>query len=163
MEKHGIVAFAFGVPSAIRSNQIIAQIASKKAKDQKALVFTQRDVSIGSHIEVQFVKEVLGSPPSTLFVATEAVKWADKFGLNTLWVAAARPHLWRCMRDLKQAVKESRLNIHVHICQEIGGYTDKDWFCPDSTMERTRNKENWIIRERILKLTPFFLYKALSG
>jgi hypothetical protein len=160
----GIIAFAFGVPDTILSNRRIAEIASRKAKELKAPVYTQLDVHIQpDEIEIEYTDEKPGNPPPTLRIARGAVRWAKRLGLRELWISAAKPQLWRCLRDIEQAVREAGIQIKVRAFKEIEQYSEDEWFCPDSTQERTRSREVWDKRERILKLMPFFLYKRVAS
>lgn len=162
MKKAGVIAFAFGVPGTILSNQRIAQIASRKAQELTAPIYTQLDVHVESGIEVEYTKEEPGNPPPSLRIARGAVQWAERQRFTELWVVAAKPHIWRCLRDLKYAVREARAKIEVKACKEIEQYPEDEWFCSDSIQERTRSRKNWQRRERILRLIPIFLYKLIA-
>lgn len=162
MEKAGIVAFAFGTPHTISSNQRIARIASQMAHALDIPVYTQFDIHCEPGVEVEYTSEP-GDPPPTLRIARGAVQWAKQREFRELWIVAAKPHLWRCIRDLTYAVRKARVEIKVLVCKEIEQSTESDWFCPDSTQARTRSWENWYGRERILKLMPIFLYKYLAS
>lgn len=162
MRQVGIVAFGFGVPETILSNQRIAQIASQKARELGAPVYTQLDVRVELGIEVKYTDEEPGNPPSTLRFARGAVQWAKQRGFTRLWVVAAQPHLWRCLRDLGQAVTEVGAQIHVVHCPEVLEYPEDSWFCPDSTQDRVRSRGEWDKREKVLKLMPFFIYKRVA-
>ena len=158
----GIIAFAFGVPDTIRSNRRIAEIASEKAQQLKAPVYTQLDVRIEPGIEVEYIWQKLNNPPPTLRIARGAVRWAKRLGLRGLWVSAAKPHLWRCLRDLEQAVREASIDIKIYAFKEIEKCPE-EWFCSDSTQKWTRSQEAWDKRERILKSMPFSLYKRVAS
>lgn len=162
MEKPGIVAFAFGVPYAIGSNQRIAQIASQKARELEAPVYTQADIRVDSGIVVEYTIEEQGNPPPTLRMARGAVQWAKRQGLIELWIVAAKPHLWRVFRDLEEAVRELGDKMRVRACKEIERFPYDSWFCPDSAQARTRSRAVWGVREKILKLMPFWLYKHIA-
>lgn len=73
MGKRGVVAFGFGVPSTIRSNQLIAELALERSREAEAPIFTQADVQFpsGTHNSVTYVKEVSGEPPPTLRIARQ--------------------------------------------------------------------------------------------
>lgn len=159
MKKTGVVAFSFGVPDTIRSNRWIAHIAGGIATNEKCPVFTQLDVTIKYPVEVVRVEERVGEPPPTLRIARAAVKWAISCGIIHLHIVAAEPHLWRAERDLKMAIKEAGAKISTSIPFELTKYPKDDWFCSDSTQSHTKSRRNWNRRERILKLTPFWLYK----
>ncbi|MEK7603996.1 MAG: hypothetical protein AAB461_02655 [Patescibacteria group bacterium] len=162
MKQVGIVAFGFGVPETILSNRRIAQIASSKAREFGAPVYTQLDVRVESGIEVKYTEEEPGSPPPTLRIARGAVQWAKQHGFTRLWVVAAQPHLWRCLRDLGQAVREIGGQIDVRHCPEVLEYPEDSWFCPDSEQDRVSSREKWDKREKVLKLMPFFIYKCVA-
>lgn len=164
----GIVAFAFGVPSTIESNKRIGKIASELFRELNAAgIFTQRDVSTETGDELStyyFSKEDLKNPPPTLRIARAAVEWAEVCRIKQLWVVAAKPHLWRAVRDTEKAVRESGLRILVTPANsEIEQFPEDSWFCSDSTQERTQSKANWEKRERILRWTPFWLYKLIAS
>jgi hypothetical protein len=158
----GIVAFAFGVPDTIRSNRRIAEIASQKAQELKAPVYTQLDVRIEPGIEVEYIDQKLNNPPQTLRIARGAIRWAKRLELRELWVSAAKPHLWRCLRDLEQVVREAGIQIEIRVFKEIEQCPEYKWFCSDSAQEWTRSRKAWNKRERILKLMPFFFYKLVA-
>ncbi len=162
--KKGIVAFAFGSPRDIPPNLAIGGIASCYAITTKSPVFTQLDVPIGSGIEVKRGPEKPNEPPPTLRIAREAVRWAKELGIERLLIVAALPHLWRCRRDLRQAVAEVGASISVGVpILSIQQFPEAFWFCPFSVQSRSRSKKNWDRRERILKAMPFSIYKLVAS
>lgn len=163
MIKAGVVAFAFGAPEAILSNRRIAQIASQKMRELQGRVYTQLDVCVEKDITVDYTEEEPGNPPPTLRIARGTVRWAKQYGFTELWIVAAKPHLWRALRDFQQAVREAGEQIEVHVCNEVEQYPEDSWFCLDSTQDRTRSREAWDKRENILKLVPFFIYKCIAS
>lgn len=162
MNTTGIVAFAFGVPGTIRSNQRIAQIASRKARDLDAPVYTQLDVPIEPGVEVTYTDEEPGNPPPTLRMARGAVWWAKQREFRELWIVAAKPHLWRAIRDVEEALREAGAAIEVRACEKIEEYPGNLWFCPESTQKRVRSRKAWFMREMIPMLMPFFIYKRVA-
>lgn len=162
----GVVAFAFGVPETIQSNRRIAEIASDKARELGAVgVYTQDDVRVGPGVIRFLTDEEPGSPPPTLRMARGAVQWAmhPDHRIVEIWVAAAKPHLWRCLRDMKAAVQEAGGGIVVRVCEEIEQVPEREWFCADSTQGRTQSREAWEKRERIVCLMPFCVYKRVAS
>lgn len=161
----GVVVFAFGVPSTITPNQQLAKVGGELFRELDAAgVFTQRDIVVDSDVSVRyFPKENLDNPPPTLRVARKAVEWAEVCRLKQLWVVAAPPHYWRAFRDLKKAVREKGLKIEVCKVTRTNNYQEDSWFCSDSTQERTQSLKNWNKRERILRWTPFFIYKIIAS
>ncbi len=165
MAKRGIVAFAFGVPATIRSNRRIGEMTSKTALKFAAPVYTQRDIQVELGVSFAWTEEEPGNPPPTLRMARGAVQWA-KHPNNRfveLWVVAAKPHLWRCMRDMKAAVQEAGGGIVVRACEEIEQVPEDEWFCSDSTQERTQSRQAWEKREWIVRFMPFFIYKHVAS
>ena len=163
MKTVGVVAFAFGAPKTIRSNRRIAKIAFKNARKFNGLVYTQLDICVDEGIPVEYTKEEPGNPPPTLRIARGAVQWAKRNRLTKLLVVAAEPHLWRALRDVRQAVREDGVRIEVRVCEEIEQYPKDSWFCLDSTQERVRSWKAWNKREIILQLMPFFFYKLVAS
>jgi hypothetical protein len=160
----GVVAFAFGTPYSLLSNVKLADIASIKALEENAPIYTQKDIRLHTSALVEYVDQESDRPPSTLRIARGAVKWAQRNGLHILWVVAAEPHIWRALRDLKMAVLENGADIEIRVCQEeINRYTEDTWFCLDSTQERVRTRKAWNKRERIFKWMPFWLYKRIAN
>lgn len=157
-----IVAFAFGSPDTIRSNQRIAQLASQKAREFNISVYTQLDIRVEPDIEVRYIEEDPGNPPSTWRIAQGVVQWAKQQGFKEILIVAAKPHLWRALRDVEQAVRESGEEIRIDVCEDIEKYPEDSWFCPDSTQNRVQSRKKWDKREKILKLMPFFVYKNVA-
>ena len=112
---------------------------------------------------MEYTDEEPGNPPPTLRIARGAVQWAKRHGLTKLWVVTAKPHLWRALRNVQQAVREVGARIEVRACKEIEQYPENSWFCPDSTQDRVRTRETWDKRENIVKLIPFFIYKHIAS
>lgn len=163
MEGTGLVAFSFGVPETIWPNFLIGEIASRKAKECSIPVYTQADVPLRSGIEVTRIKEVSGRPPPTLRTARGAVWWAVSREFHTLYTAAARPHLLRCLRDLEYAVKEARANIRVIPCEKIYCSPLSLWFCPESRQWRTRSPRNWMVWTFIVGALPLPIYTRIAA
>ncbi|MDP3947728.1 MAG: hypothetical protein Q8Q41_03505 [bacterium] len=163
MSTSGVVAFAFGSPKTIRSNLLIGEIASECARALVAPVFSELNVPFVSGIDVTLTEEVPGSPPPTLRLAREAVRWAVVRGINILHVAAAEPHLWRCLRDLVGAVLEAKMDIRIAACERISRHPRTVWFCPESEQIYTASAHEWEKRERILRLMPLVLYKVIAS
>jgi len=164
--KKGIVAFAFGVPATIFSNHCLANIALRQALRASSPIYTQADIQIekGKGIEVCLIEEREGSPAPTLRIARGAVKWAIKKEITTLLIVAAEPHLWRCLRDVTEAIKEEKAQTQISVCacKELSCISEEKWFCSDSTQARTQSRKNWERRERILKVMPFWIYKHVA-
>lgn len=162
----GIVAYAFGVPATIRANLTIARIAANKAHELGgAWIYTQSDVQFkeGDCVTAFYMEEEPGNPPPTLRIARGAVRLAMRDRISKLYIVAAKPHMWRALRDTRMAVKEAGADIEVIPCEEVDQYPDHVWFCPDSTQDRTQTREAWEGRERILRIMPYFIYKRVAS
>lgn len=170
MGKRGVVAFAFGTPSTIRSNQLISQIALVRARETgmpASPIFTQADIQFSRKLglDVTYVEEKPGEPPPILRIARAAMQWAILKCIDDLVIVAAGPHIWRCLRDMKEAAKEiGSGGLRMNICQDplIGRWAKENWFCPDSTQLRASSEKEWRKRERILELMPFFIYRLVA-
>jgi len=162
MRKMGVVVFAFGSPSQIKSNVILAEIAVKKAKELNAPIFAQKDISVQEDVVIVEYIEEKDKPPSTLKLAQAAVAWALEKGVEEIIIVSASPHLPRVLRDMRMAIKEYGARIEVEFAVEVFLHSDNNWFCPDSRQIWTRNKVYWNIREVILGNIPFRIYKIIS-
>lgn len=187
--KIGIVAFAFGAPHSTFANWRIAEMARYEVWRQEqessleihAQIFTQRDIQFDplgpqndprdertlvevQSVEVTYIEGESDCPPSTLRIARGAVKWAKQRGIRKLWVVAAKPHLWRCVRDLKYAIREADAHIEVFVYQGIKEIPGDKWFYPlGSTQKRVQSFWKWWPREIILRLMPMGIYKRVAG
>jgi len=168
--KTGIVVFAFGTPAEIPPNKALAISASNEARRYGLEIFTQVDIKPWEGILCTYITEKEGEPPPTWRIAKWAVEQAIKKGLNKLWVFAAAPHRWRCVRDLKMAIKEAGMEERISIKvwePDKKRSPNKYWFSDKSTQPRTQSwLKWWIPREFLLKYSPlriFFLYKMIPG
>lgn len=162
MRKGGIVAFAFGSPGTILPNKRIAQIATDQSKRLELPIYTQQDVLIEEDVSVERVAEKPGKPPSTLCIARGAIQWAIQNGISQLWVVAAKPHLYRAIRDLRCAAEESRVNMDLLACRDVHRYSENSWFSSESTQPRTQLRRKWERREGVLRMLPLFIYKIIA-
>jgi hypothetical protein len=167
MQKNGIVAFAFGQPWYVLPNLRILESAQKRSVQMQAPIFTQLDIGIDeSDFCVTFAtQKKTDGPPPTLRIAREAVQWAIKNGITQLWVICARPHWWRCKRDLRFAIREAKMKgrIKARTPVEIMDSERRQWFTLKSTQPRTRSFREWEKRESILRRMPMILYKAVAS
>ncbi|HVZ10977.1 MAG TPA: hypothetical protein VG941_00920 [Candidatus Paceibacterota bacterium] len=155
------------MPHTLRSNVAITRIAARKAESLgDAPIFTQLDVQFDPswNAKMTYCTETPGNPPPTLRIAREAARWAVENRIDELWISAALPHLWRCERDLRAAIREVGAESTVRICEEIRTVGDEEyWYMPDSTQPRVRFSKEWLKRERILLMMPYFLYKRVAS
>ena len=164
MKQALIVAFAFGKPYSILSNRRIAEIAIKKAKELDAEIFTQYDVLIKADLEFQYIDKINKEVPTTLGLARKAVEYAVKEKYKNIWVAAALPHLSRCMRDMWCVIHELKVvGLNVFVCEGSEQYPENEWYCVDSEQKHTRSKEEWELREDLIKEIPLCFYKLVAG
>jgi len=135
----------------------------KKAKElNNASIYTQRDILIkDKNVEVFYPDGEL-SPPPTLRIARGAIKWAKLLDIEELWIIAAEPHLWRCERDLRYAIKEKKAQIDVFVCEDTYRRYGDEWYCSESEQRHTRSPEDWWKREVKLKKMPMFIYKRVA-
>ena len=164
MSKAAVVAFGFGVPHAVASNREIARLAGEWAGKVRGPVYTQLDVQLPRGIDFVPTPEDPGHPPPTLRIARNAVRWAQRQGIEDLLVVAARPHLQRARRDVLEAVREQRAEITVYDCyQDVAGTSVDFWFSPYSRQWRGRWWIYWNVRDWILLHMPLWLYKWVAS
>lgn len=170
--RSAVVAFGFGVPYSIASNIIIARIASEKARalgepGKPVAVFTQQDVQLPSDIPVFYTQETPGDPPPTLRIVRELVIWMLWNGVNEIWIVAAEPHLWRCVRDLERVLRATKafdVQINFGVCKEIYKEPKGVWYCSDSTQKRTVSKWEWFWKyDIVLQVMPWWIYKRIAS
>ncbi len=162
--KEAIVAFAFGVPSSLPSNRKLVEIASRKARELNAPVFTQQDMMpLEPGVEYVLTEEVYPNRVPTLRIARGAAQWAKDGGIRVLWICAAGPHLTRVTRDIKFAIAEVGGAIEIKFCDGIHEAPRDVWFCDGSAQIDTRIGLVWAIRDTILMLMPMVLYSRIAG
>ncbi|MDP1689353.1 MAG: hypothetical protein Q8L47_04480 [bacterium] len=172
--KPAVVAFAFGTGHT-QANPCIGLIAAEKAVSLRfkrsfsdslleVTVYSQPDLS--NHIwEVtpqSIIAEKPGKPSPTLRISMWVVERAVEDGVTDLWIAAASPHLPRCERDLRWAIRHAGADIRVHICEKIEEKSYEFWFDPASTQARTQTREAWEKRETLVMQLPFSIYRLVS-
>jgi len=156
----GIVTFAFGEPADSRANGKLAAITTSKAVELEAHVFTQNDVCPAGLVVTRATQRGDEGPPPTLRIAREAMQWVEERGIQNILVVAAKPHLRRCLRDLRKAAREAGVTLTI---RSVEGLEKHRWYDPTSTQKRVRSRLNWWPRELILRAMPFSLYKGVAG
>lgn len=162
----GVVAFAFAVPADVPTNNRLKAIAQRLARYEigdNHPIYTQPDIAIDEGYDVAYIAEKPNTPSPTLRIAREAVKWAKTRGIRHLWVIGAKPHMWRCVRDLRMAIKEAGMDIDLLTPDEIEISEYMSWFEPKSTQPRTQSFKNWWLRDLVLFFMPFFIYKRVAS
>ncbi len=163
---YGIIVFAFGEPGAIQANRQLAWTAINAARSTRAPLLVQRTgwcVEQTLPLLVSFVNDSVGSAATTLRVARTAVVWASASGLHSLYVVAAPDHRWRALRDTRNAIAEADASIRVRLLDQRDRYSPGSWYCKDSGQVRTRRRWLFLLRERALQATPFFVYKRIAN
>lgn len=157
----GIVAFSFGFPDTIAANLEIALMADREAKARFAPILTQREVRM--HDAEYVDADGPQGPTPTLRMCRKAVQWAHSRGLDELVIVAAQPHLWRCIRDMKYAVREVNFDIAVSDSDLIYGVAPENWFRGDSEQWCTNNRIAWYLRDTILRIMPMCIYARIAS
>ena len=163
-EKILIAAFAFGESREIFPNRRLASIAEECSSNFKNyLIVTQDDIAVSSKCNVVYVKNKPARPATTLMVACEAVNEALGQGIMTIYIVAGRPHLWRCIRDVKQLIQEAGANIEVRVAPRIKRSNYWSWFDKKSVQFRTQSPLKGFWYEPLFRIIPFWLYKNIAG
>jgi hypothetical protein len=165
--KNLVVAFAFGIPETTIANTEIALIAEKWAANLECPIYTQSEEYL--HFDpvlcpnVIQTKEDPGLPAPTLRIARGAVAYAIENGISQIFVVCAKPHLWRCLRDLHKVALGEREYIEIVAVDEIQESKWSEWFCPDCTQLRARSIPVWLFYDLILRCMPWYLYKRIGS
>jgi hypothetical protein len=160
----GIVAFAFGSPCGLPSNQRLAEIAATMAKLLQCPIYTQQDLGpIAGGIEVTLTAEDFPKRVPTLRIARGAVGWARERAIDELWLCAAGPHVPRVTRDLRFAIGEAGASIQLRTCAGIDEPPVGFWFSDQSTQLDTRFRSIWLLRDAVLMGMPVGLYALVAG
>ncbi len=169
-ERKAVVAFAFGMPFSIPANEAVHDVACGAAHLMNATVFTQADCGImNPHVPngVLILPQIPSAnpPPPTLRIARFAAQNAKDMGITELYIVAAPPHIWRCMRDMKMAMREVGLKATLSaygqdILQEE--HSPSYWFYPEGEQYCTQYRYRWMIRDTILYCIPWWLYKRIA-
>lgn len=166
--RKGIVALAFGMPPSVMSNVAIRETAQAAALALDAPIFTQYDCGIttdDSPVGVRHITETPGKPPPTLRICRAAAQWATALCLDEVHVIGAPPHLWRCMRDMKESLGEIGSGIRTYSWAEPelrDSHPPGFWFCAEGTQWYTNRRLNWAIRDIILKCMPWRMYSLIA-
>ncbi len=167
----GIVAFAFGMPHSIPANEAIHDVACAAAHIMNASVFTQLDCGImNPHVPngVWIFPQIPGAnpPPPTLRIARFAALSAKRIGLTELHIVAAPPHIRRCMRDMRMAMREVGLDATLSAYGQdifLEEHSPSYWFYPKGERYCTQHRLRWVIRESILQTIPWRIYRRIAG
>lgn len=159
-EKAAVIAFAFSTQK-FGQNRWISETALKLAAEKNADIFTQGEfLDIPPGAKVDYVNESFEKPAPTLRIALEAVRWAEKKMVSRFFVVAAPPHLRRCLRDLKYALKLGKSEITLDPYLPVSPKEIR-WFTKDTRQARTRFRFLWYLREVVIFLLPW-LYRKLA-
>lgn len=167
-ENNGVVLCGFSKPENAPPNRRIAHIGASYAEFYNSPVYAQLDTRIPSqfNLDVTYVdteESRKNDPATTLRMAREVAKWAQERGLTKLVIVAAKPHMWRCLRDQRKANRELNLNIEVIAHPNIAKSSYFSWFYKESEQSWCRSVWMWLPRESILFLMPFWAYDKLTG
>ena len=183
--KRGLIVFAFGAPGNLESNQILKSIALAFVEQYASItqIYTQEASGIVTkdfesinyakrHTNGQDKELILSiiaqsnanNHPPTLRIARWAVEKAVQAGVEHLIVIAAAPHLSRCLRDVRYALKEHKLDVAAATeAQPILDIPNDMWYSVISDQPRTRSPFQWWSREWMLLAMPMWLYAKVAG
>ena len=153
----GIVVFAWSLKRG-GANKRLAEYARRLSLiTDKSPIFTQREyIELPEKFDVSYVTESWQNPAPTLRIAREAILWAKQRRLQQLWVIAARPHIRRCVRDLRFAARDADFKITIRVKNTYGTYGS--WFSADAGQSHTTSRVVWHLRETAIMIFPW-LYR----
>ena len=118
-------------------------------------IFTQHD--LGSILELKSGNTLIIACQSNDHVSTLALveQFAQAAKINkweVVKLVAARQHIWRCARDLKKVLPEiclDKIPVEVAYCSDV-----QEW---------AASPLKWWVRETIIRLLPWGLYRRVCG
>ncbi len=161
-----IATFAFGAPAHILPNRILATIAQLEYMRRGGIILTQQDIQFDGGVTVTYIDidPRKKDPPSTLYLARKIAEYVQSHKeIEEVVIVAALPHVWRVTRDMKMALKEQSLATKITVSEEMNKYTPLQFFDRESTQVRTRSLKDWRVREFILKMLPWPIYKRVAA
>ena len=102
------MVFSFGSARTALSNVTLGTLAIEQASQGTSHMYAHPNVPVRHIVEPINITEPPGWNMSTLNMARMAIRWAKRNKFDQLVVVAAKPHLWRCVRDLRVAAREAR-------------------------------------------------------
>lgn len=157
-----VVAFAFGSPSSLLPNALIAHHALQTSGFGKLRIFTQWDVPLQKYSGIHFFDNEMPG-----ITTLQLIKSLYK-ELNTITrghahnviinLVAAPPHKNRVIRDLRM------MGFEVETDNELETkYPSSTWFDHRSTQMFTSHPLFWWPRELTLRALPWRMYKKITG
>ncbi len=136
-------------------------MAEKESLTHSACIITQHEIRIvgADYVDAPGPQ----GPIPTLRLSRAAVQWAHWHGLDELIIVAAKPHVWRCVRDLKYAAQEVNFKIDIRPSRLIDKVPRDHWFRGDSRQWYTQNQIAWHMRDSILRVMPMFFYTRIAS
>lgn len=165
-----ILAFSFGSPCWLKSNQVIAKKTVILAKILNADIFTMKDILINKEFahyhHVEYAENIINNGVNKKYLSTLGLircfaRYAKGKVWEKVWVIAAPQHIGRCLRDLEKTLKKENLRIEILIGNDAD-YDEEFWYFKDSTQRCTRSPFIWWLREIPLRLLPWWLYKKIA-
>lgn len=148
-----ILALAFGVGQQINYplKREVEQLANLKGYP----VYTQHDLGVILDLRPGVTLMMTHQPGehiSSLAIIEQFAQAAKVNGWKAVKLVAARQHLWRCARDLREALPEvyvDRIPVETAYLPDI-----QPW---------VTSPLRWWTRESIIRILPWRLYKRLCG
>ena len=148
-----ILALAFGVGQQI--NHPLKMKVEQLANIKNLPVYTQQDLAVSLKLNsgiVLFIACQAGDYLSSLAIIEQFAQAAKVRGWKAVKLVAASQHLWRCARDLKKVLPEiyiDKIPVEVDYLPDI-----QPW---------VTSPLRWWMRELIIRLLPWRLYKKMCG
>lgn len=154
-----IFGFSFGKPrknvGINFANIAIAEFCKKNSQVVIGTkIFHDASILINNANSVIIGKNKPDVHESTIELLEKALPIFQKENINEVCIVAAKPHIWRVIRDAKKILID--INVYTMPIDNIR------WFQPDSTQIFTRHAWIWWPREIILRLLPFKFYCWLT-
>ena len=165
-----VVGFAFATPASAFVNKVlrfrIEDLCARQDEGEQIFVFTQPDLGTllpyMLRTRTQMIREEEGKPSPTLRIAREAIAFALKYHITRIRIVAAGPHMWRCLRDMKMAMKEAETLLPL-VAEKFDTMSWSSWFHESSTQPRTKSPLAWLPRDILLRLMSWEMYKRKAS
>ncbi len=162
----GIVAFAFSTTRKGAATPVANTFLRGLVLDAGPLVsvLTQEDMGqLPESRDITLVRNLRDKPPPTLRIARVAVEWSLDRMLDRIEIIAATPHQWRCEHDLRMAFQEHGVSPPEIVVSSLPAERPTGfWFSKDSGIWWTRSLPQWLFRETLIQLMPWWLYSKMA-
>ena len=155
-----ILALSFGKPEDIAPNRTIARLARQLSDGGEIPIVADNSVPMDTSISVSYIGAEVETHVSTLKLMEEFVGLLKEKRWHRIVIVSEPSYLIRCERDLKKVLGKNawKYQISLYVYSDGGDC----WFDKNSTQWWIRSRGLFRLREVVIQLLPFWLYKLIS-